>query len=172
MKRVVSYILWWNIMESLWDTQKTIDCVTFGTLSPNTNTWWKLYRWRWRWSSMWANGEYEQRCRCVRSPNCHFYGDAPQLCYWISGGHRFSDNALDGEDDHDHRCCEITLKLELLEAWWDFPTHIPKTKGRSWNSNTRLLSKQFLSLGSIEMMMAGWLWNIKKFMNVNAWVPK
>ena len=35
MKRVVSYILWWNI-ESLYEThEKTIDCVIFGTLSPN-----------------------------------------------------------------------------------------------------------------------------------------
>ena len=68
-------LLLWNLeRESLW-SQKTIDCVTFGTLSPltKTNIWWKLYRWRWWWSSMWANGEYEQRCRCVRSPNCHLY---------------------------------------------------------------------------------------------------
>ena len=83
-----------------------------------THIWWKLYRWRWRWSSIWANGEYEQRCRCVRSPNCHFYGDAPQLCYWISGGHRFSDNALGGEDDHDHRCVVVSSLFtpELLEV--------------------------------------------------------
>ena len=151
MKRVVSYILWWNI-ESLYETHKQLLIVLH--LIPwaltKTHKWWKLYRWWWRWSSMWANGEYEQRCRCVRSPNCHFYGDAPQLCYWIWGGHRFSDNALDGEDDHDYRCVVVSslFNPELLEAWWDFPTHIPNTKGRPWDSNIRFFSKQFLSLGS------------------------
>ena len=156
--------------ESLWDTQKKLLIVLH--LVPwaltKTHIWWQQYRWRWRWSSMWANGEYEQRCRCVRSPNCHFYGDAPQLCYWISGGHRFSDNALDGEDDHDHRCCEFTLHSRSSRSVVGLSFTYTKHQRAALNSITTFFY-QTVPQFRLEMMMTGWLWIVKKFMNVNAW---